>query len=214
MGRGPAAPAWAVPPEAIIEPSRRESLRGWFLRPEAEASRLEPADASGLAWSAVGLKVAHPDRPHRLTLTVKEGEPAALGVALIEAGDARPEGARPRVLLDACASGPPALEDGPPLTFSWTVWPGSPENVLVLINRSPEAAVRLGSITLTELDELLGPPKAREPEASAARSLGLYLDGQHPLDRFRRRGRPRRRFLSTANNLVAYLATCGACHRE
>ena len=53
-----------------------------------EAAKLDPADATGLAWSAVGLKVTHPERPHRLTLKVKGGEPAALGVALIEPGGA------------------------------------------------------------------------------------------------------------------------------
>ncbi len=188
-GRAPLAEpgrsAWAVPAAAMIEPSRRDRLRGW-LRGGAEADRLEPADASGLAWSAVGLKVAHPDRPHRLTFNVKGGEPAALGVALIEAGDARPDRPRPRVLLDACASGPPALEEGPPLAFSWVVWPGAAETVLVLVNRSPDAAVRLGSVTLTELDDLPGPPP-HEPDTPATRALGLYLDGPQCPGPLRRR---------------------------
>src|SRR5262249_57345591 len=87
-GRSPVAepgrPAWVVPAEALIEPSRRDRLRGWLLRSGAEGSQLDPANPSGLAWSAVGLKVAHPDRPHRLTVKVKSGEPAALGVAVIE----------------------------------------------------------------------------------------------------------------------------------
>ncbi len=60
-GRSPAAEpgrfAWAVPPEALIEPSRRDRLRGWIMRTGAEAAKLDPADASGLAWSAMGLKV-------------------------------------------------------------------------------------------------------------------------------------------------------------
>ena len=91
VGRCPVAEpgryAWSVPPEALIEPSRRDRLLGWIKRTGAEASRLEPANASGLAWSALGLKVAHPDRPHRLSLKVSGGEPAALGVAVIEPGD-------------------------------------------------------------------------------------------------------------------------------
>ena len=99
-------------------------------------------------------------------------------MALIEPGDARPDRPRPRVLLDACASGPPVLEDGPPLVFSWLVWPGSAEAVLVLVNRDTEAAVRLGTVTLTELDDA---PAARRPSTSRtqppARTLGLYLDG-------------------------------------
>ncbi len=93
-GRSPIAEdgrsAWDVPAPALIEPSRRERLRGGFLRPGPEADRLDPADGSGLSWSAVGLKAAHPERPHRLTLTIQGGEPSALGVGLIEARDARP----------------------------------------------------------------------------------------------------------------------------
>ncbi len=175
----------------------------------ADADRLEPADASGLAWWAVGLKVTHPDRPHRLTLTVKEGEPAAMAVAMIEAGDARGDHPRPRVLLDACASGPPVLPDGPSPSFSWVVWPGSAEPVLVLVNRNPDAAVRPGSITLTELDELPGPPPIREPDTSAARALGLYLDGAHALDAFAGdSGTPDA--WAAATNLARYLAYCGA----
>src|SRR5579885_927571 len=63
-GRSPLAeagdPAWAVPAAALIEPTRRDRLRDWFQRPGAEADRLGPVDAAGLAWSAVGLKVIHP----------------------------------------------------------------------------------------------------------------------------------------------------------
>ena len=59
----PGRSAWAVPAEALIEPSRRDRLRGWFLRPGAEADRLDPADGSGLAWSAVGLKALIPTGP-------------------------------------------------------------------------------------------------------------------------------------------------------
>ena len=145
------------------------------MRTGAEASKLDPANTAGLAWSAIGLKVAHPDRPHRLTLKVKGGEPAALGVALVEPGGARP-GSAARLLLDACASGPPILQDGPAATFTWLVWPRAAEMVLVLINRSPEAEVRLGTVSLAELDGLSkdGPaPEARYP--TAARMLGLYL---------------------------------------
>ena len=196
-----------MPAEALIEPSGRVRLRGWFLRTGAEAAKLDPADGSGLAWSAVGLKVAHPDRPHRLTLKVKEGEPAALGVALIEPGDERRD-RQPRVLLDACASGPPILENGPPLVFSWLVWPGSTESVLVLVNRDTESAVRLGTVTLTELDDVPPPPTVREPDKPPARTLGLYLTGTHALDPFR--GDPGRRVAAAARNLAKYLGYCGA----
>jgi hypothetical protein len=199
--------AWAVPPEALIEPSRRDRLRGWIMRTGAEAAKLEPADASGLAWSAIGLKVTHPDRPHRLTLKIKGGEPAALGVALIESGGAG-QGSPARLLLDACASGPPILENGPPVSFSWLVWPSGNEMALVLVNRSEEAQVRLGTVTLTELDDLPGLSNLAEPSAPAARTLGLYLTGPQALGRFGG-GPGGRDALSTAQNLVRYLGYCG-----
>ena len=69
-------PSWAIPSVALVESSRREMLRGWIKRSGTEAAKFDPADKSGLAWSAVGLKVAHPERPHRLSLKVKGGEPA------------------------------------------------------------------------------------------------------------------------------------------
>ncbi len=211
-GRWPAAEpgrfAWAVPAEALIEPSRRDRLLGWIKRTGAEASKLDPANGSGLAWSAMGLKVAHPERPHRLTLKVRGGEPAALGVALIEPGGGGP-GSSPRLLLDACASGPPILQDGPPAAFNWLVWPSTAEMVLVLINRSPEAEVRLGMVTLTELDELPQLPPLAEAHSTAARTFGLYLTGPDPLEPFG--GDPAAHdAVITAQNLVRYLGYCGA----
>jgi hypothetical protein len=200
--------AWPVPAEALIEPSLRDRLRGWFKRTGAEASKLDPANASGLAWSAMGLKVAHPERPHRLTLKVRGGEPAALGVALIEPGSGGPSSS-PRLLLDACASGPPILQDGQSAAFSWLVWPSTAEMVLVLINRSPEAEVRLGMVTLTELDELPQLPRLAEANSSAARTFGLYLTGPDPLEPFG--GNPAAHdAVIAAQNLVRYLGYCGA----
>ena len=209
-GRSPPAEvgrfAWAVPPEALIEPSQRDKLRGWFLRSGVPA-KIDPADASGLAWSAVGLKVAHPDRPHRLTLKVKGGEPSALGVALVEPGGG--PGLPSRLVLDACASGPPILSDGPPAAFSWLVWPSSSEMVLVLVNRSADAEVRPSTVTLTELDDLPVAPALAGPYSPSVRTLGLYLSGPHALDRF---GADRGFLdaLTTAHNLVRYLGYCGA----
>lgn len=212
-GRSPLAEAgrstWDVPAEALIEPSRRDRLRGWFQRNEGESGRLEPANGSGLAWSAVGLRAAHPDRPHRLTLSLRGGEPGSLGVALIEPAQAGGAGTRPRVLLDACASGPPVLEDGPTLSFSWYVWPSSTENVMVVYNRSAEAAVRIGSITLTELDDLPEPPPIRTPATTSTRTLGLSLDGAHPLDPFGGDATTADVW-TAATNLARYLSYCGA----
>ncbi len=195
---------WRVPAEALIEPSRRDRLRGWILRTLAEAARLEPADSSGLAWSAVGLKVMHPERPHRLTVTIKGGEPSALGVALIEPGGAQ---GGPRLVLDACASGPTLLEDGPPAVFHWLVWPSATEEVLVLVNRAGEGPVRLGSASLTELADVSGPALEGE-DVRPARVLGLYLAGERALETFSVLGG--RDLLATAGNLADYLAACGA----
>jgi hypothetical protein len=211
-GRSPAAEsgrsAWAVPPQALIEPSRRDRLRGWIMRTGLEAAKLDPANASGLAWTAVGLKVAHPDRPHRLTLKVKGGEPGALGVALIEPGNAD-AGSPSRLVLDACASGPPILQDGPPAAFSWLVWPSAAEVVLLLLNRSTDGEVRLGSVTLTELDEQSAGPSASQPPVAAGRALGLYLGGVRALEPFSANSGTVEA-LTTARHLARYMAYCGA----
>ena len=211
-GRSPLAEpgrsAWGVPAQALIEPSRRERLLGWFLRSGADAAKLDPADRTGLAWSAIGLKVANPDRPHRLTLKIRGGEPSTLGVALIEPDSTHPDQS-PRLLLDACASGPPILENGPTVAFSWLVWPGSTETVLVLVNRDNETTVRLGTVTLTELEEVPPPPTLREPGTPEVRTLGLYLTGTHALDPFGRGTGPAET-VTAARNLVKYLGYCGA----
>jgi hypothetical protein len=202
----PASSAWGVPAEALIEPSRRDLVRGWFMRNGGEAAKLDAADAGGLAWTAVGLKVTHPDRPHRLTLKIKAGEPSALGVALVESsGAAGGPSDPPRLLLDACASGPPILRDGPAGSFEWVVFPHASEMVLLMVNRSPESEVRAGAITLSEIDEV---PVPSGPE-SATRALGLYLTGPGSLDRFGAApgsSDP----LRAAQNLVKYLGCCGA----
>ena len=112
-------------------------------------------------------------------------------------------------MLDACASGPPILEEGPPATFDWLVWPGSGEMVLVLLNRSSESDVRLGMVTLTELDGETQPSTAVETRSKAARTFGLYLAGPNPLEAFG--GDPSAHdAFSTAHNLARYLGHCGA----
>ena len=79
--------AWTVPDAALVAPVLRDRLRGWIGRSGGELATLPAPDGSGLAWSAVSLRVLHPDRPHRLTLTVTGGHPAAVGVALIATGN-------------------------------------------------------------------------------------------------------------------------------
>ena len=179
----PSDPArWLVPEEALAESTRRDRLRGWITRGDSEAARLAPADPSGFAWSALGLKVNHPGRPHRLSLAITAGHPSSLGVAMI--GPSGISG-KPRLLLDACASGPPVLPAGPPVAFSWLVWPDAPDPVLVLVNRATEAPVQIGALTLTELAEIPAGPAVEEPVNTAkTRGLGLQLNGPHILERF------------------------------
>jgi len=195
----PVRSAWPVPVEALIEPSRRDRLRGWILGWGSEKARLEAADPKGLAWMAFGLRVVHPERPHRLTISVRGGEPAALGVAVVEPGSPR---MRPRMVLDACASGPPLLEGGPPAIFRWLIWPTTSEQVLVLVNRGRDAPVQLGAIQLTEVGEL--PPIQPLEPSRPERAMGLYLAGQRSLEPFLGRD-----LIATAHNVADYLGVCG-----
>ena len=176
----PGGIVWGLPAEAFLDAGRKERerdrLRNLIGRTAAEVSNLGPADDSGLAWSAVALRVAHPDQPHRLTVTVAGGDPSALGVALVDPGAA---GKGPRVLLDACVSGSPILKDGPPASFSWLVWPDSSEPQLLLLNRNSAGSVRLGSVKLVELDKVPESPPVRLPKTPATRTMGLYLTGSH-----------------------------------
>jgi hypothetical protein len=205
-GRAPApAPgqsSWILPAEALVEAAFRDRLRGWIPW-ASDAALLPAADGSGLPWAALGLKVPHPARPHRLTLTIAGGEPKALGVALVAPADG-PEG-RPRLRLDACASGPAPADASSHTTFSWPVWPGASEPVLVLVNRGPEA-VRLGSVTLEELTDAPAPAALDEIQPEVPRRLGLVLSGPDDLDRFG----PDHDAIATGRNLGAYLAHCGA----
>ena len=174
-------------PTGAVEATRRDRLTGWITRAGPEVAQLGPADASGLAWSAVGLKVAHPGRPHRLSLTVAGGHPAALGVAMIGPAGPTP-GQRPRLLLDACASGPPILpEGGPRPAFSWLVWPDTVDPVLVLVNRATGSPVQVGAVTLTELPDLPPGPAIEEPAGTHARCWP-GADGRRRARAVRRRG--------------------------
>src|SRR5207244_1751719 len=116
---------------------------------------------------------------------------------------------RARVLLDACASGPPILDGGPVASFSWLVWPDDADPVVVLVNRDPVTPVRLGAIALVELGGLPAPPAILAP-AGDARGLGLYLPGAELLDRFGGGGAGPADPLALALNLSRYLAYCGA----
>jgi hypothetical protein len=203
-GRAPAAEGggWPVPESVLAGLRRGDRLRGLFPWGGTESATLPPADAEGRAWTAFGLRVPRPGRPHRLSLTVAGPPPAALGVALLALGKSP---GRTRVLLDACASGPPAAEGGA-ATYSWPVWPDAAEPVLILVNRDPAAPVQLRAVELVEL--AADPPPAPLPEThpAAPRTLAVHLAGPHPLDRFGGDGDA----LAQARNLAAYLAYCGA----
>lgn len=207
-GRSPLAPAghpgWSIPETALVEPKLRDRLRGWVTG--TGAANLAAADPAGLTWSAIGLKVAHADRPHRLVVTVAGGHPSALGVALIDPGG---PGTRPRVVLDAFASGPPILDDGPPASFSWLVWPGAAEPVLVFINRSTDSPVRLGTVALTELPDVPPGPPVIEPEGER-RALAVVLNGTPALERFGGGDAGFPDAFARARNFAQYLSHVGA----
>jgi hypothetical protein len=207
-GRSPLArpgqPDWVVPEAALVEPGLRERLWGWVGR-GGEAA-LGPADPSGLAWMALAVRVPHPGRPHRLRLSVAGGPPEALGVALVVPGGA---GRRPRVLLDACAGDATGPEAANP---TWPFWPDTAEPVLVLVNRSERAAVRVVGVELAELAGDLAPATLVETHPQAARALALNLAAPGDLDRFGGAvdGLPVADTLGAARNLGGYAAHCGA----
>ena len=123
-----------------------DRLRSLISSHVTEAADLGPADDSRTGLVGRGPAAAHPDRPHRLTVTVTGGDPSALGVAMVDPGGA---GRAARVMLDACASGPPILKHGPPATFSWLVWPDTAEPLLVVAEPQPcPARCGVGSVKL------------------------------------------------------------------
>jgi hypothetical protein len=203
-GRSPgSASSWRVPEAAVVEETRRDRLRGWIARGAGDPVILAAGDATGLAWSAIGLKAPHPDRPHRLTVTINGGHPSALGVGLVAAGG---PGGRPRLVLDACASGPPLIEGGKPESFSWIVWPDAAEPVLVLVNRNMTSPVSLGTVTLAELGDVPAGPMIVAPADGSGRVVGIDLTSPAAIDRFGGGGDP----IVAGRNLIKYLNHCGA----
>ncbi len=213
-GRSPASAegsSWEVPGEILVEAVRREKererLRSFITRAGSEPASLGAGDSTGLAWSAVGLHVAHPEKPHRISVSIAGGDPSAVGVALIDPGS---RDRAPRLLLDACGSGPPALSSGPATTFNWTFWPGATEPVLILVNRSASSDVRVGAVKLAELDPTTAPRPSQPRPSPPGRGVGVLLAGPNALDRFGGVGEPGLNDpLATAVNLESYLASCG-----
>ncbi|RUL88512.1 hypothetical protein TsocGM_07305 [Tautonia sociabilis] len=169
---------WAVPIELLVDPPRRD--RHWTLlsRVGTDSRPLREAGPEGLSWTAAPLKVAHPNRPHRLDLEILDGEPSALSVALIAPG------VRPRLLLDARGSGGRVEGAGPPRVLSWPIWPDASEPVLVVVNRSPDRPLALGDASLVELAGEPAPLKVSDPPPDGGRAVALRLTGPGDLDRF------------------------------
>ena len=156
--------------------------------PQGDAPRpASSPDAQDQGWRAVGPG----GRPGR----IKQHLPAARAAS------------PPRLLLDACASGPPILQDGPPATFEWLVFPRSSEMVLVMVNRSPEAEVRAGAITLTEIEDAELPDPGT---ATGAARPGTVSDRAQTPWIASAVSPARMTPLRTAQNLVKYLGYCGA----
>jgi hypothetical protein len=200
--------AWQIPAAALREAGRRDGLRAWIPTAGVDLAKLGAAEQAGNAWSAAGMKVSHPDRPHRLILTVAGGDPRALSVAVVDPGTS---GQRPRVVLDACMSSPPILPAGGPATASWLIWPDTVEPTLILVNRNAESPVKLGTVRLVELADLPPPPFIFEPKVGPTRALGLYLAGPDALDRFGGGGEPGfLDVLAAGRHLARYLGSCGA----
>ncbi len=194
----PGRSAWPLPDEVLAPTADLgDRLRGLVGRGPDPAT-LGPADGTGLSWAAVGLKVAHPERPHRLTLTVAGGDPTALGVALVVPGD-EAQGRATRVLLDSTGTGAPVEAGAKPAACSWLVWPDAASPVLVLIHRGTSGSLKLGSVALEELPAV---PRVAAPEAG--RTFGLVVRQPADLDRF---GGDR---LNQARNLAGYLEHVGA----
>ncbi|WZO98334.1 hypothetical protein EP7_005394 [Isosphaeraceae bacterium EP7] len=204
---GPGRSDWPLPEGALVEATRRDRLRGWLAR-GPEIAELPPESTDGLAWSALGLKVRRPGRPHRLTLSIIEGDPADLGVALVASNSAG--GDRHRLLLDTRASGLPIAAPTPPASTSWLVWPDVAEPVLVLVNRGASRPIHLGSVSLTELAEPFNSDMAGAPKAGPARTLGLSISDRRQLDAFGGREGREPDFVAQSRNLGDYLAACGA----
>ena len=207
-GRSPSSgTAWTVPESALVDPSRRDRLRGWNPFVGAEGSVLATADSRGLAWSALALKANHPGRPHRLTVKLAEGRPSDLSLALVAPGE--PTG-KHHLLLDAAASGA-LLVDGNTASFSWPVWPSFEELVLVLVNRSDSSAIKIESVELRELNNDPAPAALAEIHADAPRPLALHLGSPRTLDRFGGAEDDRPSDLwAMAQNVASYALHCGA----
>ncbi len=206
-----AVSSWGIPVQAFeFDRKRGERIKGLLGRTTAtDQGWVESAQAGNLAWLSTQVHVTHPGRPHRLTISIDGGDPKSLGVALAVA----PAEGRPgRMLLDAAAAGLPILENGPPETFSWFVWPDHPEPVCVVVNRG-EAPFRIARIQIEEFDELPDLRTVASRSFSDRRTLALDFSGSEQIGRFGGALEPVGGLfdgVQFAENLAGYAGVCGA----
>ncbi len=169
---------WAIPSDVLVDSKGRERLWSLLGRVGTDARPMAQAGADGLSWVATPIRILNPDRPHHLELTVLEGNPEAMAVAVIAPGS------QPRVLLDARGSGTPIVEGSAVKTYSWPIWPDVSEPVLIVLNRSPNQPLWLGDAIVSE--EVEGPalPQAESVARGSNRKLALRFPDMESLERF------------------------------
>lgn len=205
-GGSGAGSGWPIPPELLVDPPRRERIWSLIGRVGSNYRALPASGLDGESWVAVPLKVAHPDRPHRLDVTVLGGDPAAMSVAMVVPGP------RPRVVLDVRGFGEETpVGIGPSMTLSWPTWPDSTDLVLIVVNRSPARPLWLGEARLVEQPDNLAPLNLIGPPEDGGRTLAVRVSGPEDLQRFggSNDSGPADP-VSRARNLASYLRSIGA----
>ena len=163
----------------LVSPDRK----GVFAFPWRKPSPLE-AEAKSLDtrsnWTAYRLKLPHPQRPHRLVVTVADGLPQEIGVALAPA-DVQPE--RLRKGLDAAVSLTRNSRTEPDTTggvnCEWLCWPGETDAVVIIYGLQSEQPAKVRQIRVYELDDHLPAAGAITQKTLASvdsqRLVGSYL---------------------------------------
>ena len=203
--------AWAVPEEALVEPIAPRPAAGLDHAVRGRGGEPRPGRRGGAGL--VGRRPeGRPSRPAPPADPDGQRRPARGAGRGADRCPARGRGARPRVVLDACASGPPILEDGPAASLLLAGLARRPRAGAGAGQSRPDAPVQLGTVTLTELDEL-----PRRPAAARARARGHAgpwgctspaRTPWNPASAAATPG-PATRWPS-ADNLAQYLGYCGA----